>query len=31
VHFAQSIWQMVMTAVRWWRWLSGRNAPAGAG
>jgi hypothetical protein len=31
VHFAQSIWQMVMTPVRWWRWLSGRNAPAGAG
>jgi hypothetical protein len=31
VHFVQSIWQMVMTPVRWWRWLSGRRAPAGAG
>ena len=31
VHFVQSIWQMVMTPVRWWRWLNGRNAPAGAG
>ena len=26
VHFVQSIWQMVMTPVRWWRWLAGGGA-----
>ena len=31
VHIVQSIWQLVTTPVRWWRWLTGRRAPAGAG
>ena len=31
VHIVQSTWQLVTTPLRWWRWLTGRRAPAGAG
>jgi hypothetical protein len=31
VHIVQSTWHLVTTPVRWWRWLTGRRAPAGAG
>ena len=31
VHVVQGMWQMITTPVRWWRWLSGRRAPASAG
>ena len=31
VHTVQGLWHAVTTPVRWWRWLSGRRAPAGAG
>ena len=31
VHIVQSTWHLITTPVRWWRWLTGRRAPAGAG
>ena len=31
VHIVQSTWQLITTPLRWWRWLTGRRAPAGAG